>query len=416
MDRGLDATRGANRVIVLLSDGKFDTRTIRGLRKREGIVHLGVAMGKAPDLNQMSNIVTERRYLLTPKDYQTFYDLYIGELSLPRKVTMVRALVHDELESNIRYVSGSAWPTATVTGQVIEWLFEPPSSPITMTYEIEPLEGGTWPVSREAKVDWTDTIGRSGSQPFPPVQVVVHAPTSTPTATATRTPTPTVTPTLEPGVTPTRKPPEDLYLPVLMRQPKPKPCIPSEQTVDVAIVIDTSDSMLEESGSGRSKMSAAVESGRVLASLLKLGAGGDQATVIGFNHVAYLMTPLSPDAATVLAALDALPGTQATGTKIDAAILMAGDQLTGPGRRTGNTAAMVLLTDGRHEGNAADVTAAANQLKAAGIFIHTVGLGSDVDAALLQSIASDPSFYYWSPTGEGLEDIYRRIAEVVACP
>jgi len=418
MDRGLDATRGANRVIVLISDGKFDVRTIRGLRTREGITHLAVAMGRAPDYAQLNNIVSERRFLLGQRDYQAFYSLYSGELQTPRVVTMVRALARDELESNMRYVAGSAAPTATVTGQLIEWHLEPVTSPITLTYQVEPLEGGTWPVSVEARVDWTDTVGRVGSQPFPAVDVVVRAPTATVTPTATPEPTATATATLEPGITPsaTPKPPSDIYLPYAIREPRPKPCIPSEQTVDVAIVIDTSDSMLELTATGRTKMSAAVDAGIILANLLKLDAGGDQVTVIGFNRQVFLLTPLSGSSADVLGALAALPGTQARGTRIDLAVRAALEQLTGPGRRPQNSAAMVLLTDGRHDGPSEEVLADAARLRAAGVIVHTVGLGSDVDGDFLRAVASEPEYYHVAPEAEGLEDIYRRIADVIPCP
>lgn len=418
MDRGLDATRGANRVIVVLSDGKFDARTVRGLRTRQGIIHLAVAMGKSPDLRLLNDIVTERHYLLGQRDYPAFFDLYTNELQKPRVVTLARALVHDELQSNMRYVTGSAWPTATVTGQVIEWLFEPVTTPVTVTYEVEPLEGGVLPISVAAHTDWLDTIGRSGSLPFPDVEVVVIPPSVTPTSTPTSTPSPTITPTLEPGITPsaTRKPPQDLYLPVALRQPRPKACVPSEQTVDVAIVIDTSDSMLQTTSTGRSKMEAAVQAGRLLADLLKLDAGGDQVAVIGFNSEAFVLSGLTGSSSAVLAALDQLPDTQARGTKIDTAVLAALEIMTGPGRRAGNSAAMVLLTDGRHEGEASAVSDAADRLKAAGVNVHTVGLGEDVDSDLLSSVATEAAYYHYAPDAEGLEDIYRRIAAVVACP
>lgn len=417
MDRGLDASQGANRVIVLLSDGKFDNRTIRGLRTREGIQHLAVAMGRQPDLSQLNNIVSERRFLLGQRDYQAFMDLYNGDLQLPRNVSLVRALVHDELAGNMRYVAGTAHPTATVTGQIIEWLLEPPGTPITMTYRVEPLEAGRWPVSQEAKVDWLDSIGRSGSGAFPEVSVDVIGPT--PTATATHTPRPTETPTLTPVATDTptpKPPPPDIYLPYVVREPAPKACVPSEQTVDVAIVIDTSDSMLDRTSAGRTKLAAAVEAGRTLADLLKLDAGGDQVTAIGFNSEAYVLTGLTADSTAVATALDALPSTQARGTDIAVALRAALDQMTGPARRPDNSAALVLLTDGRHVGQVEDVRAAAAAVKAAGVTIHTVGLGTDVDGALMAEVASDPSYYHYAPDGEGLREIYERIAEVIPCP
>ena len=81
-----------------------------------------------------------------------------------------------------------------------------------------------------------------------------------------------------------------------------------------------------------------------------------------------------------------------------------------------NNASIVLVTDGRHEGPADEVRQIADTIKRDGIAIVTVGLGENVDRALLEEIASDPSQFYYSPDAEGLEEIYRRIADYIPCP
>jgi uncharacterized protein YegL len=300
---------------------------------------------------------------------------------------------------------------------VIEWLFEPPAQRITMTYEVQPLEAGTWPVSDKASVEWLDSVAQTGNKDFPNVQVNVIPPTATPTP-LTPVPTATATDTPEPTATDVPKP-SDLHLPIAFNKwppPRPteKPCVPSESTVDVALIIDTSDSMTQEIG-GRTKLDAAISAAQGLVDRLKLD-GRDQVTVIGFNADAHVATPLTLDMAQITAALLDLPNTQATGTKMNKGLQAAFDQLTGPNHKPENHASVVLLTDGWHEGPADEVREVVQRIKAAEISIHTIGLGDDVDQDLLREIASSPSNYYFSPDADGLEEIYRRIAEYIPCP
>ncbi len=85
--------------------------------------------------------------------------------------------------------------------------------------------------------------------------------------------------------------------------------------------------------------------------------------------------------------------------------------MTGPRRVAGHTPAVILLTDGNPEGTYADaVRAAAQSLHEAGIQLFTVGLGTDVNAALLREIATAPDHYYQSPAPADLAQIYSRLA------
>jgi hypothetical protein len=80
---------------------------------------------------------------------------------------------------------------------------------------------------------------------------------------------------------------------------------------------------------------------------------------------------------------------------------------------------MVLVTDGRHtgEGGAQSVRDAATAVKAAGVRLVTVGLGSaaDIDEALLREIASSPSLYFPAPDAADLLRIYREIVHLIPC-
>jgi Mg-chelatase subunit ChlD len=419
MARGASTAQDAQRFIVLFSDGKFDQRSIRSLRLRKEIKHLTVAMGPSPDNVQLGDIATELKYRFTQRDYRNVADLLIGELTRARQLRLTRALVQDELAPNMTYVNLSATPPVTVTGQLLEWLFAPPGTPVTMTYRVEPLEAGRWPVSARADVNWTNSELITGTVAFPGVEVNVIGATSTPTITPSPTataipPTATATNTVVPP-TPTPRP-KPLYMPRIIKNWPPVPkCEPKIQTVDVAVVIDTSDSMMQLTGAGRTKLDAAVEAGVLLVDNLKMDGGGDQVTAIGFNSSPTVAIGLSGDRGSVRAALRTLPSTQARGTKINFALTSALGELTKPAHRAGNTRVVVLMTDGQHEGTPDEVRSAANAVKAAGIALVTVGIGA-ADPALLREIASSPALVFFSPDAEGLAEIYRRIADVIPCP
>jgi hypothetical protein len=168
-------------------------------------------------------------------------------------------------------------------------------------------------------------------------------------------------------------------------------------------------------GGGIPKLQAAIAAAQELVNLLK---AADQASIIGFNNQANLETGLTTDRALLAAALARLPSTQATGTRIDTGLQVAFDELTGPNHRAENNRSIVLVTDGVNtdpEGPA-KVYAIADRIKAEGIKLITVGLGSDVDDVLLRSIASEPDLYFQAPNAEDLMRIYRDIALVIPCP
>jgi uncharacterized protein YegL len=67
------------------------------------------------------------------------------------------------------------------------------------------------------------------------------------------------------------------------------------------------------------------------------------------------------------------------------------------------------MTDGNPT-DRVDVMATVNKLKTAGISMYMIGLGTDLDRALLISIASSPDQYYEAPTETELASVYADIA------
>ena len=58
----------------------------------------------------------------------------------------------------------------------------------------------------------------------------------------------------------------------------------------------------------------------------------------------------------------------------------------------------------------------AQELKNRGVTIYTIGLGSNVNTALMQSLATDPSMYYHAPTASDLQGIFQTIAQLLQPP
>jgi hypothetical protein len=232
-----------------------------------------------------------------------------------------------------------------------------------------------------------------------------NSPTAAPTGTTSSSPTPTPTPT-------STRPPSPVYLPLALRER----CIPGKQRLDVALVIDASTTMRDDrTATGRTKLEAATEAARALVDTLALPL--DQAAVVTFSSDATLLVGLTGRRSEIEAALDRIAvGRQ---TRIDRGIAVAHEELTGPRRRPGSAAVMVVLTDGlANPEPASTAVARAGEAKGDGITIFTIGLGrdADLDVGALEQMASRREYGYRAPDGEDLLAIYGAIAVEIPCP
>ncbi len=171
--------------------------------------------------------------------------------------------------------------------------------------------------------------------------------------------------------------------------------------LDVTLIIDRSQSMCG------TKLNQAQEAGKQF--LDSMAFPPDQAAIVSFANTAQLHSELTGNRTQ---ATNALYNSICGGfSRIDSGLTSAYAEMSGPRRVAGHTPAIILLTDGNPEGAYADdVRAAANQIHAAGIALYTVGLGSDVNAALLREIATSPDYFYQSPSPSDLAQIYTRLA------
>lgn len=418
------------KILVVMSDGLYCRKDFRTAgRAADEIKVVTMAAGRGADTRKLRQLASETEYALRLGDLREFMHLYDQVLPKGRPVTIDSVTVRDELTANMELIPGSIQPpTVTLTGQLLEWTVAPVPPAITFTYQVRPLVTGVISVSVAASAAWTDSEQRTGNAPFPDVQldVIAPTPTATPTSTPTDTPTPTATNTATPTSTATptataTATPADRYFPLVFKTwPEPTatatPCVPEDQVVDIAMVIDTSNSMLlPTQPGGERKIDAAIGAGKALVDLL-LPPGRTtkaQVSVVWFNGQSQAAIGLSGDRAALLAALDSLPGTQAGGTRIDLGLDVGLVQLKTT-TRPGAQQSLILVTDGEQE-NEAVVLAAADRVKAAGIELFAVALGADSDRALLEQVASDPAHFVYAPNAEDLEQIYVQIGAVLPC-
>ena len=244
-----------------------------------------------------------------------------------------------------------------------------------------------------------------------PTQSPTPPPTPTATGTTTSTRTVTVTPSPAPSVQPSRtpsptatatSPPSRAYLPLALRE---QPCVPGNQRIDVALVIDASTTMRDDlTTGGRTKLAAAIEAANAFVGTLALPV--DQAAVVGFNSEAWIEQPLTGDRAQIEAALVRIPGFVRERTRIDLGIQKAHEELTSARRKPANQPVMIVLTDGL--ANPEPASTAVRRAQAAkddDITIFTIGLGEDdqLNVIELAQMASRPEYFYRVPDGEDLQ-------------
>jgi len=100
------------------------------------------------------------------------------------------------------------------------------------------------------------------------------------------------------------------------------------------------------------------------------------------------------------------------GTAIHTGINEAREELLRNGRED-VPKVIVLLTDGQNDYGNEEVLRSAKAAKDANITIFTVGLTAFVNGEMLKEVATCPDYYYKSPTGAQLNEIYEEISEEV---
>ncbi len=184
-------------------------------------------------------------------------------------------------------------------------------------------------------------------------------------------------------------------LPPCQTPPPPPP------PIYAALVIDRSGSM----GAER-KIEEARNSALEFVDLMDLSEEGGRVTVIAFDDTASVLRKFSYNRRAVRLAITSLKAMG--GTNIADGLDRAGQQFDSASPPAGATSIVILLSDGISD--PASAVQAAERLKARGIRVAAIGLGSDADEETLRRIASSDDDYYRAASAGSLLDIYDEIA------
>jgi len=185
-------------------------------------------------------------------------------------------------------------------------------------------------------------------------------------------------------------------------------CPQSAESVDVVLVVDRSNSMSGE------KIEAARDSVVAFAEGMPAGSD-DRIALVTFESNPKREVPLTRNREAIINVARGL--TAEGGTNIGAAIDMAVNELV-TSDRWGDPFVkpmIVLMTDGVPFNTSPLYTvAAADRARYAGIAMFTIGLGEDVNPALLRVLATSHLMYYFAPTADRLRSVYETIARRIA--
>lgn len=169
--------------------------------------------------------------------------------------------------------------------------------------------------------------------------------------------------------------------------------------VDVVFAMDSSGSMSWNDPNGYRKTAAKNFVGSLLSE--------DRAGVVDFDSYSSLIRPLTSDFNAVNSSINSLDASG--GTNIGAGMSTANSHLINSGDPE-HAWMVILLTDGQGSYSNTYTQQAINN----NITVYTVGLGSDVDTALLTGIATATGGQYFSvSTAEDLPDVFRTISEEI---
>ena len=200
-------------------------------------------------------------------------------------------------------------------------------------------------------------------------------------------------------------------------QPIAKTLRSCEVPTDIMLAIDLSGSMNNDGGTPPEPITSSLKAAASFAARLK---SNDQAGVATFATVGALAQTLMTDKAAVSRLIESLaidPQEERGSTNLSDAILKATEELSSSRHDSDARKVLVLFTDGKATAPDPDPNAhardAALAAKNAGITIFTIGLGEDLDQALLSEIASSPDRTYTALDTRALDQIYRSITSAI---
>ncbi|MGH2471841.1 MAG: VWA domain-containing protein [Candidatus Limnocylindria bacterium] len=173
--------------------------------------------------------------------------------------------------------------------------------------------------------------------------------------------------------------------------------------IALALALDTSGSM-----AGKPLADAKSAMGTLIESL----TAADQAAIITFSSTVSVAQGLTADKNALLASTKA--ASAVGNTSIFDAVAAAVDVLSGVPAQTRR--AIVLLTDGLDTSSRLSLAAAIDRLRGQGYPLYVIGLGNNLDRAVLQVLAdgSTGGQAYVAPTSEQLAGVYAGLAQLIS--
>ena len=183
---------------------------------------------------------------------------------------------------------------------------------------------------------------------------------------------------------------------------------------DVSVVLDRTGSMFG------AKFAAAKQAAKIFIDLFELE--DNKVQIIDFSEQAFVRKDFTFTNAAgkteLKQAIDMIPSPLGL-TNLYGAFQKSAQEIADKGRPE-TFKAVVLLTDGRPTigiSTQSAFTDLATNIAAEGGSVFAIGLGADVNASLLRAIAdAGNGEYLFAPTPEDLEELFRRVAEIIQSP
>jgi Mg-chelatase subunit ChlD len=186
---------------------------------------------------------------------------------------------------------------------------------------------------------------------------------------------------------------------------------------DVAVAIDLSGSMNNDGDNPPQPITSVLKAARDF--VLRLNKG-DQTSLVTFASDAEVVSKLTSDRSlvgTLIENLEIKPESEQGNTNTGDALRYALDELQSERYNKDARRAIVLLTDGLATAPDPEpetyAREAAALVKAEGVELFTIGLGSSLNEAFLEELATDKKHFFRAPTTQMLGTIYSGITSAL---
>jgi len=398
--QGLGQDVTPNEVMVLLSQGQNrlgcePMKAAARKAKGQGVLMVTVCTSASCDSQCLRECASSARYFYF-MDQVVGLNAVLGSLQRPETpiIGLKQLTVVDRLPPNMGLVEDAAslgnWDPVART-LTVPLAAGNSTSGLQVAYRIEPLDVGTHATSLGATANFTDLKGFGGSVTAA-ISSITVLPNGSPPRPAIRSSLVLERDSLALGQRSAVTATLDMTLPE-----------PPGNT-HLALVADRSGSM---SGDPMVKL---IQGARGMLDRLESVAVDDfAAAIVRFNSVPDLLCDLTGDFSLLRACVDGIDPAEG-GTNI-AFGLQEGHKALKPGTAWHGGKDLVVFTDGQNNTGCDPVRAAANAIKADGVVVHAVCLGSGCDAFCMQQAASSPRHFFDVPLSADLPQAFDGIAQ-----